>query len=78
MFEDRAIKIPKLISIANYKLQAIQIKAALTVKDISVFLTRVDGAKSSKDDTKALGYIQLAYTDGPLIYILNIDNPINI
>ena len=77
MSEDGAIKIPKLIGAANYELWAIRIKAALTAKDISAFLTRADGAKSGKDDAKALGYIQLACADGPLIHILNIDNPID-
>ena len=77
MFKDGAIKIPKLINTANYKLQAIQIKAALIAKDINAFLTRADSAKSSKDDAKALGYIQLACADGPFIYISNINNPIN-
>ena len=57
MSEDGAIKIPKLIGVANYELWAIRIKAVLTAKDISAFLTRVDGAKSGKDDAKALGYI---------------------
>ncbi len=57
MSEDGAIKIPKLIGAANYELWAIRIKAALIAKDIGGFLTRADGAKSTKDDAKALGYI---------------------
>ena len=73
MLKEGAIKVPKLISASNYKLQAIQIRAALTVKDLSRFLTQVEGAKSTKDDNKALSYIQLACADGPLLYILAID-----
>ena len=77
MSKDGAIKILKLINAANYELWAIWIKAVLIAKDISAFLTRADGVKFGKDDAKALGYIQLACADGLLIYILNIDNPIN-
>ena len=75
MSEDRAIKILKLIGSSNYELWAIRIKAALIAKDLGSFLTRAEGAKSTKDDAKALSYIQLAYADGPLMHISNFDNP---
>ena len=77
MLEEGAIKVPKLLGSSNYELQAIQIKVALTAKDLASFLTRAEGAKSNKDD-KALSYIQLACVDGPLLYILVIDSPLNI
>ena len=75
MSEDRAIKLPKLIGSSNYELWAIRIKAALIAKDLGGFLSRAEGAKSTKDNAKALGYIQLACADGPLMHILNFDNP---
>ena len=77
MSEDGAIKIPKLIGASNYELWAIRIKAALTAKDLSGFFTRDEGAKSTKDDRKALSYIQLACADGPLLHISAIDTPID-
>ena len=73
MLEEGAIKVLKLLGTSNYELQAIQIRAALIAKDLFKFLTRAEGAKSSKDNNKALSYIQLAYTDGPLLYISTID-----
>ena len=36
-----------------------------------------EGAKSTKDDNKALSYIQLVCADGPLLYILAIDTPLD-
>ena len=39
-------------------------------------MTQAEGAKFTKDDIKALSYIQLACQDGPLTYISNIDNPL--
>ena len=77
MLEDGAIKILKLIGISNYELQAIQIKAALIAKDFAGFLTQAEGAKATKNDIKALSYIQLACQDGPLMHILTFNNPLN-
>ena len=57
MLEEGAIKVPKLLGSSNYELWAIRIKAALTAKDLSRFFTRAEGAKSTKDDNKALSYI---------------------
>ena len=73
MLEEGAIKILKLLGASNYKLQAIQIRVALIAKDLFRFLIQVEDVKSSKDNNKALNYIQLAYTDGPLLYILAIN-----
>ena len=73
MSEEGAIKVLKLLGASNYELQAIRIRAALITKDLSRFLTQAEGVKSSKDNNKALSYIQLACTDGPLLYISAID-----
>ena len=73
MLEEGAIKVPKLLGASNYELWAIWIRVALTAKDLSGFLMQAKGAKSTKDDNKALSYIQLACIDGPLLYILTID-----
>ena len=77
MSEEGAIKVPKLLGASNYELWAIRIRAALTAKDLSGFLTQAKGAKSTKDDNKALSYIQLACTDGPLLHISAIDTPLD-
>ena len=77
MSEEGAIKVPKLIGVSNYEIWAIRIKAALIAKDLAGFFTRAEGAKSTKDDTKALSYIQLACQDGPLMHISTIDNPLD-
>ena len=73
MSKEGAIKILKLLGASNYELQAIQIRAALITKDLSRFLIQTEGVKSSKDNNKALSYIQLVYIDGPLLYILAIN-----
>ena len=78
MLEEGAIKVPKLISASNYELWAIRIRAALTAKDLSRFLTRAEGAKSTKDDNKALSYIQLACADGLLLHISAIDTLLDV
>ena len=74
--EDGAIKIPKLVGASNYELWAIHIKAALTAKDLFDFYTRSGdlNAKGLKNNAKALSYIQLAYTDELLLYILILTN----
>ena len=77
MLEEGAIKVLKLLGSSNYKLWAIWIKVALMAKDLASFLTQVEGVKSNKDD-KALSYIQLVYVDGPLLYILVIDSPLDV
>ena len=69
MLEEGAIKVPKFLGASNYELQAIQIRVALTAKDLSRFLIQVEGAKSTKNNNKVLSYIQLVYTDGLLLYI---------
>ena len=77
MLEEGAIKVPKLISSSNYKLWAIRIKAALIAKDLAGFFIWAEGAKSTKDNIKALSYIQLACQDSLLIYISTINNPLD-
>ena len=76
MSEEGAIKVPKLLGSSNYELWAIWIKAALTAKDLFGFHSRAEGTKAKGDD-KALSYIQLACADGPLLYILAIDTPLD-
>ena len=78
MLEEGAIKVLKLLGASNYELQAIRIRVALTAKDLSGFLIQAKGAKSTKDDNKALSYIQLACIDGPLLYILAIDTLLDV
>ena len=77
ILKNGAIKIPKLVGASNYKLQAIHIKAALTTKDLFDFYTQLGNlnTKGLKDNTKALSYIQLAYTDRLLLYISMLTNP---
>ena len=77
MSKEGAIKVPKLIRVSNYEIWAIRIKAALIAKDLAGFFTRAEGAKSTKDDIKALSYIQLACQDGPLMHISTINNPLD-
>ena len=77
MLEKGAIKVLKLLGFSNYKLQTIQIKVALMVKNLSSFLIQVEGIKSNKNN-KTLSYIQLACVDGPLLYISAIDTLLDV
>ena len=60
MLEKGAIKVSKLTSSSNYKLQTIYIKAVFITKDLfnfGIYTTKVTIIKALKEDIKVLSYI---------------------
>ena len=81
MLEEGVIKVSKLTGSSNYELWAIYVKAVFIVKDLfnfGTYATKATTVKALKEDVKVLSYIQLAYIDGPLLYILAIENLANV